>query len=76
MPISYIDLINQGNWGYHGSDKLLKVIKNSKNSIFFVDEGELSLIKQLDKRALLYVINNGEKIDEVGPYDIYVFNKK
>ena len=76
MPISYIDLINQGNWGYHGSDKLLKVIKNSKKSIFFVDEGELSLIKQLDKRALLYVINNGEKIDEVGPYDIYVFNKK
>lgn len=75
MSISYIDLINQGNWGYRGSDKLLKVVKEKKNSIFFVDEEELSPIKQSDKRAIRYVIRHGKKIGSIRIFDIYIFDK-
>ena len=73
MKISYIDLINAGNFGYNGSDKLLKKIKKKKDAIFLVDKGELSPIKQSDKQALNYVIDNGKKIGNINIFDIYVF---
>lgn len=73
MKISYIDLINAGNFGYNGSDKLLKEIKKKKDAIFLVDKGELSPIKQSDKQALNYVIDNGKKIGNINIFDIYVF---
>ena len=75
MKITYLDLINSGNWGYNGSDKLYNELKKKKDAIFFVDESELSPIKQTDKRAIKYVLKNGDKIDSVGGYDIYVINK-
>ena len=76
MKISYIDLINAGNFGYNGSDKLLKEIKKRKNSIFLVDKSELSPIKQSDKQALNYVIDNGKKIGNIYFFDIYVFDEE
>lgn len=74
MKISYIDLINVGNWGYNGSDKLLRQIKKKKNAIFLVNESELSILKQTDKRALRYVLDHWKKIDTVGMYDAYVLD--
>ena len=76
MKISYIDLINAGNFGYNGSDKLLKEIKKRKNYIFLVDKSELSPIKQSDKQALNYVIDNGKKIGNIDFFDIYVFDEE
>lgn len=76
MKISYIDLINAGNFGYNGSDKLLKEIEKRKNSIFLVDKSELSPIKQSDKQALNYVIDNGKKIGNIDFFDIYVFDEE
>lgn len=76
MKISYIDLINAGNFGYNGSDKLLKEIKKRKSSIFLVDKSELSPIKQSDKQALNYVIDNGKKIGNIDFFDIYVFDEE
>lgn len=76
MPISYLDLINMGNWGYDGSNKLLKEIKKHKDAFFIVDKSELSPIKQIDKKVIRYVINHGQKIDEVFMYDIYTLNIK
>ncbi len=76
MKISYIDLINAGNFGYNGSDKLLKEIKKRKDAIFLVDKGELSPIKQSDKQALNYVIDNGKKIGNINIFDIYVFDEE
>ena len=72
MPISYLDLINAGNWGYNGSDKLLDAVKNVEDAIFVVDLSELSLIKQTDKQVINYVLENGKKIDSIRIYDIYV----
>ena len=75
MEIGYLDLINYGNWGYNGSDKLFNEVKKKKDAIFLVDESELSPIKQTDKRVIRYVLKNGNKIGSVGGYDIYVFDK-
>ena len=70
--ISYIDLINSGNWGYNGSEKLLKYVMNSKNSVIFLDNKEIGTNKQTDQNVLKYVIENGKVIDKVLSYDIYV----
>ena len=74
MQISYIDLINTGNFGYDGSNKLLREIKKKKNAIFLVDRSELSLVKQTDKQALNYVLDNGKRIGKIDFYEIYVLN--
>ena len=68
----YFDLINQGNLGYHGSSWLVNEIKNMKNTLFLVNPGELGSGNQIDQNALSYVLSNGEKIDSVGIYDVYV----
>ena len=73
MRIGYLDLINMGNWGYDGSEKMFLDVKSRKDAIFIVDSSELSEIKQTDKRTLKYVMKNGKKIKTIGIYDIYVF---
>lgn len=74
MKISHIDLINTGNWGYNGSDRLLKEIKKKKDAIFLVDRSELFPTKQTDKKALRYVLEHGKKIHTIRIYDVYVLN--
>lgn len=70
---SYLDLINMGNWGYNGSDKLINSIKKlPKNTRFFIDGVELVGQRQIDRRAIKYVIKHGKKVDKVGLYDIYI----
>ncbi len=74
--ITYLDLINKGNWGYNGSYKLLKKIKSlPKNTLFFIDDSELSGQKQIDRNALKYVIKHGRKIKTIQIYNIYVIDK-
>ena len=70
---SYLDLINMGNWGYNGSDKLINSIKKlPKNTRFFVYRVELVGQRQIDGGAIKYVIKHGKKIDKVGLYDVYI----
>ena len=70
--INYLDLINKGNWGYDGSNKLLKKVKSlDKDYVFFVRNDELDFGKQTDQKLIKYIINNGNKIDKVYLYDIY-----
>ena len=44
--------------------------------IILVDKRELSPIKQSDKQALNYVIDNGKKIGNINIFDIYVFDEE
>lgn len=74
MKISYIDLINIGNFGYDGSNKLLREIKKKKHAIFLVDRSELALVKQTDKQVLNYVLDNGKRIGKIDFYEIYILN--
>lgn len=75
MDISYIDLINSGNWGYNGSLKLLNYIKSCDNVVFFLDVDEVGDGKQTDQKALKYVIDNGKVIDEVEFYKVYTLKE-
>ena len=72
MKIGYIDLINAGNWGYNGSDKIFDTISNIKNAIYIVDESELDEVKQTDKKIIKYILENGRKVKTIRIYDIYI----
>lgn len=70
--ISYIDLINSGNFGYDGSNKLLNMVKSlDSDYVFFVRNDEVGYGKQTDQKVIKYIIKNGKKIDSVLIYDIY-----
>ena len=69
--ITKVDLINYGNHGYHGSDKLLKLIKSKTDALFIIDKVELNKKRQTDKRIIHYVMEHGKKIDEINTYEVY-----
>ena len=70
--INYLDLINTGNYGYNGSNKLLNRVENlSKDYVFFVEKDELGKGKQTDQNIYNYIVKNYKKIDEISDYDIY-----
>ena len=69
--IGYIDLINYGNWGYEGSNKLIKYLKKYKDTYFIINREDYKNSSQIDKNALKYVSSHGKKIKEIGCYDIY-----
>ena len=73
--IDYLDLINMGNYGYHGSDKLLKKVKIlDSDYVFFVSNNELGIGKQTDQELLQYILKNGVLIEKTTLYDIYQLN--
>ncbi len=74
IPIKKIDLINMGNWGYNGSSKLLQEIKKYRNTYFIINKQELNKKYQTDKKALNYIIENGQEIQKIGIYDVYFVN--
>lgn len=69
--IGYIDLINYGNWGYEGSNKLIKYLQKYKDTYFIINRDDYKNSSQIDKNALRYVSSHGKKIKEIGCYDIY-----
>lgn len=73
MPITYVDLINTGNWGFNGSEKMINTIKKKKDVIFLLDEYYL-YHSQTDISILNYIIKYGKKIGSIGSYNIYVYN--
>ena len=73
--IGYLDLINTGNWGLDGSNKLLNTIKNKKKAVFFVDKKEIGSNKQTDQRVLKYAVKNGKQIDKSWKYSIYILEE-
>ena len=74
--INYLDLINEGNFGYHGSKRLLKMIKElDKDYVFFINKKELVNRTQTDKDILDYIINNGKAVEKTNFYDIYQLDK-
>lgn len=72
----YFDLINHGNLGYHGSDWLLKQVKDMKNTLFIVDVSEYNSGNQIDQQLLKYIIEKGTKVDSIDFYDVYIFDEE
>ena len=70
--IGYIDLINQGNLGYHGSWKLLSKIKDmDKDTLFLINPNE-TVHNQTEPMVLEYVLEHGKKIKNIDFYEVYV----
>ncbi len=69
--VNYFDLINTGNWGYNGSEKLKKALEKEKNSIFVINKDSFIDNKQTDKVALNYVLDNGKKIEQIYGFEFY-----
>lgn len=72
LPITYFDLINTGNWGYDGSNKLLDALKEKDDCIFVINKISYEGTRQSDKTALNYVLLNGTKIDEIYDFEFYI----
>lgn len=77
MDITYFDLLNYGNHGYHGTDKMINRIKKlDKNTIFIISMDEYKKKdkfnrQQINKEIMGYVINNGELIKNINCFGIY-----
>lgn len=69
--IDYFDLINTGNWGYRGSDKLKNALEKNKDAIFVINRNSYIENKQPDKVALNFVLQHGTKIKEVQGFEFY-----
>ena len=76
LKIDYFDLINTGNWGYGGSKKLEKALKEKKDYVFVINKYSYVDSKQTDKVALNYVLENGTKIDEIYNFCFYIIEDK
>ena len=79
MPITKLDLINRGNQGYLGTEKTIAHLKNTKEgSIFIILRRDLTKLDyiQTDKEVLKYVIEHFEKVESIGPCDIYKHQKE
>lgn len=75
--IGWLDLVNYGNWGYHGSKKLMSEIKNNdQDTIYIINRDEIDTKgNQTDKDAVRYVLKHGKKIETIRIYDMYVLDK-
>lgn len=75
IPITKLDLINTGNWGYHGTKKIIEKINTlDEKTLFLINPDEFSYDNQIDKEVLKYVIDHGKKVDSVLFYDVYQLN--
>ncbi len=72
-PMTYLDLTNNGNYGYHGSEKIIKDVKKRKDAIFFIFEEELGDYCQSDKPSMEYVMKHAKKKGYIQIYTIYEF---
>ena len=72
---SYYDLLNYGNHGYNGTEKLIKMIKKEKDPIFIINifeyEDTSNDRQQINKDVMEYVLDNYEEIDIIDGYHIY-----
>ena len=73
--INYYDLLNYGNHGYDGTNKVIKSLKKEKDSIFIINikeyEDNSSDRQQINKVVIKYVLDNYKLITTKGEYVIY-----
>ena len=50
---------------------MIKEIQKHKNALVFINMDEYKNNRQTDKKSIEYVMNHGEKIDNLWIFDIY-----
>ncbi len=73
--IDSLDLLNYGNHGLNGSDKIIKLLKENKDKKILLDSKYNSKSSQLDLEGCEYIIKTYEKIDSIENYDVYEYRK-
>lgn len=78
MDIDYFDLLNKGNHGYNGTQKMIQRLQkfDLDNTIFIVSYDEYELDdpfdrQQINKEIMKYVIEHGTLIDEFNCFKVY-----
>ena len=74
MDITYYDLLNYGNHGYHGTERILNQFKKEKGKIVILDRFEYQNIEetnQMNMDIVNYVLENYQLIDVIGTYEFY-----
>ena len=74
LDITYFDLLNYGNHGYHGTEKILKKIKKERDAYFVLSPSEYQRVdvdNQFNMDVVNYILENYQLIDEEGDYEIY-----
>ena len=75
--ITYFDLLNNGNHGYQGSQKMIEAIEDMHNVytiinvVFYYDDNKYN---QFDKTIVRHVMNSYEKVDSWRDFDVYYKN--
>lgn len=69
--VTYYDLINRGNWGYHGSKKLEEKLKKEKDAVVLLQVSSFTRKDQTDTTAMDYVRKNCTKEKEIEDFEIY-----
>ena len=72
--IEHYDLLNYGNHGFNGTDKLIKMLDRERDKYILVNTEayeRYSARQQFNKDVVKYVISNYKKVDELGGYDVY-----
>lgn len=77
LPINKYDLINNGNMGYHGSEKYLMEIDTyckENQCIFIMNDSEATISKtiQTNREILSYVGSNYHKIYSSNVFSVYI----
>lgn len=74
MDITHYDLLNYGNHGYRGTEKLLNQLKKENGKTIILNSREYHHIDdtyQLNIDVIDYVLRNYQMIDKVGEYEVY-----
>lgn len=75
LDINHYDLLNYGNHGYNGTNKIIEMIKNEKDPIFIINineyEDDSSSRQQINKDVMKFVKDNYEIKKTIGEYVVY-----
>ena len=73
--VDYFDVLNRGNYGYRGTEKMIEKIEQMQAQVFIINMDKYqkaSFEDQLDKEIIEYVIENSKKIDSWDCYYVYL----
>ncbi len=71
QKLNHLDIVNYGNNGYDGSERIMKEINLHKEMIYLLPKDINH--SQIDKKGYLMIQNQAVKIDSIEGFDVYAF---
>ena len=77
QKITDLDLINNGNWGFHGNQRIIQKLRSlDEEYVIFIDRKEQKQNTQTPKEVIDFVTKNGIQLEQTDYYDIYQLKKE